>query len=169
MRRNSLEWGYAADEESYDAFAEPVTTKSVMAWVLQLHVVLRGRFGELPGADVRSVLHEAIQRGLDERKGDAEEMVGVMMDEIGSTVNDVDTGTEHSRAIKVEDEVSDFDEKKFVDFDVQMIEDDDVDLSVFDEVGKVDGKKIRKVDEEKIKKVDEEFGDDIDDDMLLDM
>jgi hypothetical protein len=171
MRRNSLEWGYTADEERYDAFAEPVTAKSVMAWVLQLHVMLRGRYGELPGADARSMLHEAIQRGLDERKGDAEEMVGVMMDEIGSTVNDVDTGTEHSRAIKVEDEVSDFDEKKFVDFDVQMIEDDDVDLSVFDEVGirKVDGKKIRKVDEEKIKKVDEEFGDDIDDDMLLDM
>jgi hypothetical protein len=163
MRRNSLEWGYAADEESYDAFAEPVTTKSVMAWVLQLHVVLRGRFGELPGADVRSVLHEAIQRGLDERKGDAEEIVDVVMDEIGSTINDVGTAPEHGRAIKIEDEVSDFDEKKFVDFDVQTIEDDDVDLSVFDEV------EIRKVDEEKIKKVVEEFGDDIDDDMLLDM
>jgi hypothetical protein len=167
MRRNSIEWGYTADEANYDAFAEPVTEKSVMAWVLQLDAVLFERYEELAGADVRSMLHEAIQRGLDERK-DAVVEIGSGMDEIGGTVNHVRTAPEHGMVVKIEDDV---DEKKFVGFEVQMIEDDELRSSVSgeEEIRKVDEDEIRKVDEKETRKVDEEFGDDIDDDMLLDM
>jgi hypothetical protein len=159
MRRNSIEWGYTVDEASYDAFAEPVTAKTVMAWVLQLDVMLFERCEELPGADVRSMLHEAIQRGLDERK-DAVVEIESGIDEIGGTVNHVRTAPEHGMVVKIEDDV---DKKKFVEFEVQMIEDDELRSSVSGE------EEIRKVDEDKTRKVDEEFGDDIDDDMLLDM
>jgi hypothetical protein len=153
MRWNSVEWGYPADEEAYDAFAEPVSEKSVRGWVILLDTMLHERFEELPGADVRSMIHEAIQRGLDARKGDEFMMSGAL------AVKDVPTGPEHGNKaspIKVEDDMSDFDMEKFEDFDMNTIEDDDdVDLSV-SEKGE-------------IKKADEEFGDDIDDDMLLDM
>jgi DNA mismatch repair ATPase MutL len=153
MRHNSLEWGYPADEEAYDAFAGPFSEKSIRGWVLQLDCMLHERYEELPGADVRSMIHEAIQRGLDARKGDEFMMSGAL------AVNDVPTGLEHGNKaspIKVEDDMSDFDMGKFEDLDMNTIQDDDdVDPSVFEKG--------------EIKKADEEFGDDIDDDMLLDM
>jgi DNA mismatch repair ATPase MutL len=153
MRWNSVEWGYPADEEAYDAFAEPVSEKSVRGWVMLLDTMLHERYEELPGADVRSMIHEAIQRGLDARKGEEFMMSGAL------AVKDVPTGSEHGNKaspIKVEDDMSDFHMEKFEDFDMSTIQDDDdVDPSV-SETGE-------------IKKADKEFGDDIDDDMLLDM
>jgi DNA mismatch repair ATPase MutL len=161
MRHNSLEWGYPADEEAYDAFAEPVSEKSVRGWVLQLDDMLHERYEDLPGADVRSMIHEAIQRGLDARKGEegmeTVEMSGAVVNEgVEQAGSDVPTHGDQASPIKVEDDMSDFDMDKFENLDMSTIQyDDDVDPSV-------SGKR-------EIKKADEEFGDDIDDDMLLDM
>jgi DNA mismatch repair protein MutL len=163
MRRNSLEWGYPAEIEVYDAFIEPVTERSIMGWVVELDAMLYKRYEELPGADVRSLLHEAIQKGLDARRNEeAMETVegpGAVTDErnckAGNDIPQAPQYGDQTLPIKVEDEVSDFDMSQFVDFDMKAIEDNS-------------GVPLRSV-EESIEKTDEEYGDDIDGDMLLNM
>jgi DNA mismatch repair ATPase MutL len=160
MRRNSLTWGYPADEDAYDALAEPISERSVKDWVVKLDAMLHERYEYLCGADVRSILLEGIQRGLDARR-DAEdmeigEMSGAVVDGDGSTAGkEVQHGEHPSSRIEVEDEMSEFDISQFVDFDVKTMEGEDGAPG--------------QATETPSKKADEEFGDDIDDDMLLDM
>jgi hypothetical protein len=121
--------------------------------------MLHERYEFLCGADVRSILLEGIQRGLDARR-DAEdmeigEMSGAVVDGDGSTAGkEVQHGEHPSSRIEVEDEMSEFDMSQFVNFDVKTME------------GK-DGAPAQAT-ETPSKKADEEFGDDIDD-MLLSM
>ncbi|KAH4214967.1 hypothetical protein HBI70_015340 [Parastagonospora nodorum] len=180
MRCNSLDYTFSA-EDAFDAFAEPVSERKIVAWVMELDATLDRHFERLPGADVRSVLHEAIQRGLDARKVegnmDVDRAPAQMMDVVQeadtndrgtvdpghhvvalpdaaadepSTVGSVanESSATHSTSLKAENEgMSDFDMSQFVDFDIDAVEND---AGPSKNAGK-------------------EFGEDVEDDMLLDL
>ncbi|EAT88071.2 hypothetical protein SNOG_04311 [Parastagonospora nodorum SN15] len=176
MRCNSLDYNYSA-EDAFDAFTEPVSERKIVAWVTELDTTLNECFEQVPCADVRSVLHEAIQRGLDARKVNEDmeivqapaQTLGVVQDsgdndrrvaepnrrvatppdkpDLAEAVTN-ESGTTHSTSLKAEDEgMSDFDMSQFVDFDIDAVEND---------AGP--SKNARK-----------EFGEDVEDDMLLDL
>lgn len=180
MSRNSLEFTYPAEEDAFDAFAEPVSERKIVAWVMELDATLDRQLEQLPGADVRSVLYEAIRRGLDVRKADAMDIVRAptqTMDVLRDASDDNHTAAEPghhvvappdaranrpklvehvtnqssatlSVSLKAEDEgMSDFGMSQFVDFDIEAIGDDAAPS----------------------KDAGEEFGEDIEDDMLLDL
>jgi hypothetical protein len=107
----------------------------------------------LGGVDTRSLLHEGIQRGLDTRKGDGDVRVVEVVDQGAGASGPVEVEDASQQPTpKVKDENSDFDMSQFVDFDMDTIDDE--------EVQSVPAKKEAGADE---------FGDDIEDDMLLDM
>jgi hypothetical protein len=154
MRRNSLEWGLPVDDDAYDAFAVPVAETKIMSWVVRLDELLHERRERLSGVDTNSLLHEGIQRGLDARKGDGDGAVRV--------VEVVNQGASASGAMvvedappqpapKVKDEKSDFDMSQFVDFDMDTLDDEEGEAAPAKKEG------------------GDDFGDDIEDDMLLDM
>jgi hypothetical protein len=176
MRCNSLDYTYSA-EDAFDAFAEPVSDRKIVTWVMELDATLDRHFEQLPGADVRSMLHEAIQRGLDARKVNEDievvqapaQTLGLVQDsgnndrrvaepdhrvatppdkpDLAEAVTN-EPGTTHFTSLKPEDEgMSDFDMSQFVDFDIDAVE-NDADPS---------------------KNAGEEFGEDVEDDMLLDL
>jgi hypothetical protein len=159
MRVNSPDWPYLA-EEAYDAFSEPVSERRVMDWVIKLDASMGDHFERLRDADVRSLMHEAIQCGLDGRKNDQTMGTADIIDlpTTATGVNLVPTSellsvqppVEHSGA-EMEDTIPDFDMSPFVDFDGG----DDVDakLPIHDNISQSS----------------DDFGIDIDDDMLLDM
>jgi hypothetical protein len=153
MRTNSLEWEYNA-EGAYDVFVEPVTTRKVMEWVIQLDGILHEKCERVDAVDTRSLLHEAIQKGLDVRRG--KELVvdmveyatpGVGSSVVGKTNDDV---RDNTNTVPKNDGMSDFDLSQFV----------DVDLDNIDDEAPVSGTAT---------KVDDEFGDDIEDEMLMDI
>ena len=161
MSRNSLEWGYSADE-AYGGFAESVAERRIMDWVIKLDDVLHEQFERLPGMDTRSLLHGAIQRGLDAMKGDeVRDTVDVMdvpgLSKAGHAVEEVDNDghrvQRRARQVspKAEDEMSGFDMSQFIDLDMKKLHDEEA----------------RPMPT--VEKTDDEFDDDIEDDMLLDM
>lgn len=143
MTRNSLEWGYAADDD-YKTFAEPVTERKIMNWVVKLDDVLDELFERLPGADTRTFMYEAIQRGLDARMGDGG-MGGVEGVDVLRT-GEIVVQDAQPVVLKKEDEMDGFDMSQFIDMDMREIEDDD-----------------------EVCEVRSEFGDGIEDVMLLDL
>lgn len=162
MRANSLDWPYPA-ENGYDAFAEPVSARQIMNWVIALAASMDEHFECFPGADVRSLLHEAIQRGLDARK-DNQTMGTEEIVKLPSTVAEVSVvegqepmsvppSLERPKS-KIEDPSSEFDMSQFVDFDAGQDE---------------DAKSISMAIHDKIKQSSDDFGNDIEDDMLLDL
>jgi DNA mismatch repair ATPase MutL len=163
MCRNSLEWGYPTAEDAYDAFVEPIAERGVEKWVVTLVALLHKRYEQVSAADFRCILQEAIQRGLSVRKYDEAIEIG----EMPAAVTDEDVSTagrdspkgpqhgEHASYIEVEDHMSEFDMSQFVDFEIKTTEDKD--------------RAPAQATEESGKKAEEELGDDIDDDMLLDM
>jgi hypothetical protein len=159
MSRNSLEWVYSS-EEAFGTFTELVTERKIMEWVITLDEILYEQYERLPGADVRVLLYEAIQRGLDARKKDrvvetteATQTVHRVMknDMVKDTSENVPGTSQQGKIIpkKANDELSNFDISQFMDVNVDRLDDAD---SVLGEVVEVD----------------EEF-DDIDDDMLMDI
>jgi len=180
LRRNSLEFTYPAEQDAFDAFAEPVSEREIVAWVMELDATLNAHFEQLPGADVRSVLHEAIQRGVDARTvhvvgivrapGEARDGLRDASDDMCAAaepghrvVAPPDAGADGTELVefvtdgssaslpissKAEDEgMSDFDMSQFVDSDMEAVENDAASS----------------------KNAGEEFGEDIEDDMLLDL
>ncbi|KAL5121332.1 hypothetical protein ACEQ8H_000800 [Pleosporales sp. CAS-2024a] len=70
MGRNSVAYkSLPDDDDAYDAFAEPITTRMLMSWAAKLDAMLHQQYDrQLPGPDVRSLLHKAIHRELDASK-----------------------------------------------------------------------------------------------------
>ncbi|KAF2035811.1 hypothetical protein EK21DRAFT_84216 [Setomelanomma holmii] len=163
MGCNSFEWSYSA-EDPYDDLAGPVTDGTIMGCVIELDTVLHELRERMPGVDTRSLLHEGIQRGLDVRN----------QEQAVQTIEVVDVkATKHNKAMaqkaelpapgpspnasqpdlpsRMEDEIPDFDMSQFVDFDVNAMDSDGP------------------PSKEATKKAQDDFGDDIDDDMLMDL
>jgi DNA mismatch repair ATPase MutL len=159
MNRNSLEWGYSS-EEAFDAFAELVTERKIMDWVLTLDEILYEQYERVPSADVRVLLHEAIQRGLEARKEDrAVKTIGatqivhrVIENDVLKDIGENIAGSSRQDWIapkKANDELSNSDMSQSVDVNVERL----------DDAAPVSGEVVE---------VEEQF-DDIDDDMLMDM
>lgn len=191
MSLNSLEYNYPA-EDAFDTFAGPVSEQKIIEWVIKLDATLHEQYEQIPGADVRSLLHEAIQRGLDDRKEeDTIETVefveepdvlsrkiavengfrdlehGYQVIEVSDhpekeedVVNEctpdepIAVQTQSLASPEAEDEMSDFDMSQFVHFDVTTLDED---------VGTPGSAK------QTVERSEEEFGEDIEDDMLLDL
>ena len=60
-------WGYAAEDAHGAAFTDGVAESRIMTWVVRMDAGLCGKGGRVQGVDVRGVLHEGVQRALDER------------------------------------------------------------------------------------------------------
>jgi DNA mismatch repair ATPase MutL len=83
MRSNTPEWGYAA-EDAAEVFAEPVTERKIMDWVIKLDGMLYEMYERVGGTDTRCELHEGIQRALDARKEVEEAMGGIVRQDRGA-------------------------------------------------------------------------------------
>jgi hypothetical protein len=188
MKYNSLEYDYVV-KNAFNAFAEWVSERTIMKWVMKLDFTLHEHFGQLPDVDTRSLLHEAIQRGLDERKSEVN--MGIMeiadmpsltqevVEKLGgnnretakhgdqfieasdqgpllSILNDHPPGNlisaeqDYEASPRAEDQMSDFDMSQFVDWNAKLVENDAATSMP-------------------INKAEEDFGEDIEDDMLLDL
>ncbi|KAH7076961.1 hypothetical protein BKA63DRAFT_594594 [Paraphoma chrysanthemicola] len=159
--RNSVDWGYPADT-AYDAFAEPVAERQVMKWVTRLDTTLHGLHGRIAAVDTCSLLHDAIQRGLDARiENDSIPTIEAV--EVQASQGDEELGQPPCSAVgaafpgvlelvpKTEDDLSEFDMSQFVDFDAEKSGDSDI------------------ADKGTVKKAEDEYGDGAEDDMLLDL
>lgn len=167
MCNNSLGWSYPATCDTCNAFLEPVTATKVTKWVMKLDAKLGERFEVLPGADVRSLIHEAIQRVLDEKQNDAAigttKLVEASSDSVVGDIKDaagvreaLRSITNHRRpeSLQLEVETSEFDISQFVELDAVSSDQAGPGLTGV---------------EETVKQGVEEFGDAIDDEMLLDL
>jgi DNA mismatch repair ATPase MutL len=67
MKSNSIEWKHYPGD-TYDTLAEPISANRVIQWVIKLDAILHQHCERLPNVNVRSLLHEGIQRSLDARK-----------------------------------------------------------------------------------------------------
>ncbi|KAJ8119034.1 hypothetical protein OPT61_g100 [Boeremia exigua] len=67
MTANSLEWGYDSTD-AFDVFGIPILERKIMEWVIQVDCLLHAVFERVDGVEVRGALHEGIQRFLDTRK-----------------------------------------------------------------------------------------------------
>jgi hypothetical protein len=148
MRRNSPDWSYPT-EEVYDTFAEPVSERTIMDWVIEIDAIFARFYEKMPGVDVRCLLHEAIQRGLDERKYD-QDMHSREIIRVSSPVVDGDLHANDT----MEDQTMGFDRSQPM----------DLDAGTDDDAG---SKSI--LAQKNSKQSSDEFGDDIEDDMLLDL
>jgi hypothetical protein len=161
MGCNSLKWGYSP-REAYDTFADPLSAKKVMDWVLNLDGTLQRLYERLPGVDVCSLLHEGIQMGLDGKEGD-DAMQTVENAEVSGPVTGghVDTKVsedipdvsqrERQVSVEAEEQLSEFDMSQFVDFDAQKLDDGETYVSTV------------------VSEVENEYDNDIEDDMLMDL
>jgi hypothetical protein len=161
MGYNSLKWGYSP-QEAYEAFADPVSAKKVMEWVLNLDGTLQRLYERLPGVDICSLLHEGIQRGLDGKKGD-DALQTVENAEVSSpaTSGHVDTKVsedipdalqrERQASVEAEERLSEFDMSQFVDFGAQKLGNGKAYMSTV------------------VSEVENEYDNDIEDDMLMDL
>lgn len=67
MAANSLEWGYDTTD-AFDVFAKPASERKIVDWVLRIDDLLHTVFERVDGVEVLDTLHESIQRFLDTRK-----------------------------------------------------------------------------------------------------
>jgi hypothetical protein len=178
MARNAPAWGYAA-ENAYDdgVFAEPVSERGIMNWVVRMDAMLHALYERVDGVETRGGLHEGVQRGLDARQemggGSVQRVVELPASAVddgmveqrrnqamgtlnGHDVSANDTSTAHAHAITqkpvpetLDDDELAFDMSPFVDLDAGAVQ----------EMGRSD-------DDESAAK---EYDDDIEDDMLLDL
>jgi hypothetical protein len=148
MRRNSPEWSYPT-EEVYDTFAEPVSERTIMDWVIEIDAIFARFYEKMPVVDVRCLLHEAIQRGLDERKHDQD----MHSQEIIRGSSPVVDGGLHANDM-MEDQMMGTDQSQPM----------DLDAGTNDDAG---SKSI--LAHKNSKQSSDEFGEDIEDDMLLDL
>lgn len=167
MHSNSLDWPYPATADAYKAFVEPITATKIMSWVVQLDAKLAESFEPLPGADVRSLLHEAIQRGMDEKQDDwsmdTRPTVTTSTPVVDLTTDgDIPSGAvrENTRSplpdtTKAEGERSSFNMSQFFDLDAALSDDIEPITKSVQETTREGG--------------DEEFEDTLEDDMLLDL
>ncbi|KAJ4372237.1 hypothetical protein N0V83_004011 [Neocucurbitaria cava] len=134
MGYNSLEWGYPADI-ACDVFAEPITERKIMHWVIRLDETLHEQFGRMADVDTCCELHEGIQRELDARKeqdGTMDTMEGVIRaltpvpfdNAIRKVADDLSSYPVHQLATqaprRADDEMSDFDMSQFIDLDAEL-------------------------------------------------
>jgi hypothetical protein len=178
MTRNSLEYNYVV-EDAFDTFAEPVSERKIMEWVMKLDAMLHEQFEQLPDADVRSMLHEAVQRGLDARKDEPSRTLdiprpspqAVMVENSPKEVTKIpleghaelqvssskteDAGHQESRPVSLKaEDTSDFDLSQFAEFDMRTVDENVTTASLVKQT---------------VEKTKEEYGEDIEDDMLLDL
>jgi hypothetical protein len=95
MQSNTPEWGCAA-EDAAEVFAEPVSARKIMDWVIKLDGMLYEKYERVGGADTRCEIHERIQRVLDARKEleDTMEMIQHVPASARSVSEEFDGGTE---------------------------------------------------------------------------
>ncbi|KAH7408432.1 hypothetical protein DE146DRAFT_374396 [Phaeosphaeria sp. MPI-PUGE-AT-0046c] len=161
MRNNSLQWPNPATGDAWNAFLEPITSTTVTSWVLELDAKLGQQFELLPGADVRSVIHETIQTGLDEKQVDthmgpmklvktSDPGAGDIIGAGAALCNMLGVGRPGS---VTEEETSEFDMSQFMDFDAASSNNTKPETTDVKESAERGG---------------QDCGDAIDDDMLLD-
>jgi hypothetical protein len=181
MRLNSLEYNCVV-EGAFDIFAEAVSERKIVEWVMILDDMLHEQFERLPGADVRRLLHEAIQRGLDTRREDdvmdtvkAVEQSGPRLKKTIS--DDHYQAAEHGcRTVKSDVDIASY-ECNTLPKDCPASLKAQVDMSGFESSRYVssDNEKMGDGSEEEnsvmqtVEKTEEEYGADIEDDMLLDL
>lgn len=137
MGYNSLEWGYPADI-ACDVFAESITERKIMHWVIGLDEILHEQFERMADVDTCCELHEGIQRGLDARKEQGEAMDTMDSEEpfetpiaatpydnaITKVDDDLPSYPVHQLTTQAprqaDDEMSDFDMSQFIDLDAEM-------------------------------------------------
>lgn len=166
MRNNSLTWPHSATCNAYNIFVEPIAATQVMNWVVELDAKLGEQFEPLPGVEVRPLIHEAIQRGIDEKRSKTVmDRMGriVASDAAGDHRKDADPASEgvgniaHSylfKKAKAGDEAWEFDTSEFLDSD-----------AAFSDECERGRPRVRVC----VKEREEDCGDAIDDDMLLDI
>jgi hypothetical protein len=71
MTVNSLEWGYDCTD-AFDTFASAISERTIMNWVIQVDNLLYEAFERMDGVDVRSAIHEGVQRFIDLRRDEEE-------------------------------------------------------------------------------------------------
>lgn len=71
MTVNSLEWGYDCTD-AFDTFASAISERTVMSWVIQVDNLLYKVFERIDGVDVRSAIHEGVQHFIDLRRDEEE-------------------------------------------------------------------------------------------------
>jgi hypothetical protein len=68
---NSLEWGYDCTD-AFDTFASAISERTIMNWVIQVDNLLYKVFERVDGVDVRGAIHEGVQRFIDLRRDEEE-------------------------------------------------------------------------------------------------
>lgn len=71
MTVNSLEWGYDCTG-AFDTFASAISERTIVNWVMQVDNLLYKVFEKVDGVDVRSAIHEGVQRFIDLRRDEEE-------------------------------------------------------------------------------------------------
>ena len=186
MTVNSLEWGYDCTD-AFDTFASAISERTIESWVIQVDNLLYKVFERIDGVDVRGALNEGVQRFFDLRRDEEEVAHARAVNNMGTDTLIADDesitshdskgkldlsaydlthtgspGTVHSqekgegvaaavdakRVTSPDDYDQDYDFKEFVDLDGNA--------------GSL-ASPVRNI------KTEDEFGDDIDDEMLLDV
>lgn len=162
VRRNSLPWGNQATYMC-DAFSDSISEHTIMRWVVVVDHLLHARCTRIEGVDTRCEIHEGIQASLDGRK-EAEE---VNVNQGSTYAGAVDGGNEPKSAHVDNDQQVEHGSGKSVapledeiDFDIEQFVDLEPDARA---------QEVRTKDDRDVEAVDDEFGEDIEDEMLMEL
>jgi hypothetical protein len=186
MTVNSLEWGYDC-AEAFDAFASAISERIVMTWVTQVYNLLYEVFERMDGVDVRSAIHEGLQRCINLRRNEEEAFHAravISMDTDTLTAHDGSTTSHNSKGklslsayspapfgLTGVAQLQKMGKGAIADFDAKRATgpnnyDQDSDFRKFVDLNGnagSQGSPVRSI------KAEDDFGDDIDDEMLLDV
>ncbi|KAF1944069.1 hypothetical protein EJ02DRAFT_420648 [Clathrospora elynae] len=181
MSRNSLDWGYAA-EDAYDVFFEPVSERKIMDWVLKLDGILNERYEKKGGVDTRCELHEGIQRVIDARKEQdeiietiesvVEVLVSVIDNDMAEEFDSGMLGKVNGNVVQQNDAFSHRVDAQQPGIKEDNKSDDDMfdfDMSQFMDLDADESTGIIRKDDERPIKMEDDYGDDIEDEMLMDL
>jgi hypothetical protein len=186
MTVNSLEWGYDC-REAFDTFASAISERTIMNWVIQVDNLLYKGFERIDGVDVRGAIHEGVQRFIDLRR-DEEEVSharAVINMDADTLIADDESDTSHDSKGKLDLSAHGFPHTEIpgamhsqgkgkgaaaaIDAKFATGPDDyDQDFD-FKEFVDLDGNAGSQVSPVRSIKTEDEFGDDMDDEMLLDV
>ncbi|KAH9873707.1 hypothetical protein IAQ61_004333 [Plenodomus lingam] len=182
MRLNSLEWGRLADADSKKCFAEPALVGRVTMWTVRLDGLLDALFGRRSDVDTICLLHEGVQRGLEQRNEEGLGSPGILHAGLaGGGVIDGVVGTGGKAGVDVDDDVVcttlgdgivDVDDGRDQSVQVKKADDGNVslDMSQFLNLdADVPVSTVEEVAMPNLVQSDEEFAKEIDDDMLLEL